>query len=312
MPHTRGISAPSARLPSKRSSDCAEPAILCDLLEGAVVLTTLAISLVGAPGEVLPVVQRMRMDLDDRQEVAQAVEHRFDVARRMSDRPLRRQRDFGACHEHRGNTRSQVRVRAWFVAIQAIASLAAAPSSSDAASTVTSFSFSDAKNDARPPSRSAGGCGPDEPMVCSSFFVHDVGDAFSERLRPHSVDRTWAAQWVRSMIPGTCDDVERASMVLRPLFAESSRRTSGRHVVPNGEALGRSRPVRSLQPVPRKLRIQMEGRLMREHGNFIARGVTRAHQPATSPQPPARRCDRGRVPAGLVETSASPPSRGIP
>ena len=34
MPHTRGISAPSARLLSKKSSDCAESAISCDLLRG--------------------------------------------------------------------------------------------------------------------------------------------------------------------------------------------------------------------------------------------------------------------------------------
>ena len=150
--------------------------------------------------------------------------------------------------------------------------------------------------------------------MCSSFFVHDVGDAFSERLRPHSADRTWAAQWVRSMIPGTCDDVERASMVLRPLFAESSRRTSGRHVVPNGEALGRSRSVRSLQPDAPKVPDP-------DGGAAMMRRARKLPSPVASPTLTNQRPHLSRLlgdaigvasPTGSVEASASPPLLGIP
>ena len=103
-PHTRGRSAPSGRLPLMKLSDCAESAIFRVLPERRSFWPTLVTAVVGTSGEVLPVIQRMGVDFDNRHQIAQAVEYRIDVARRMSDRPLSGQRDFGAGPEHRGNS----------------------------------------------------------------------------------------------------------------------------------------------------------------------------------------------------------------
>ena len=83
--HTRGKSVPSARLLLTKCSDYVESAIFRVLPERRSFLAN-PWSLLWSG--LLPVIQRMGVDFDNRHQVAQAVEYRIDVARRMSDRPL--------------------------------------------------------------------------------------------------------------------------------------------------------------------------------------------------------------------------------
>ena len=159
----------------------------------------------------------------------------------MGDRPLRCKRDFGACHQHGGNTRSQVQI---WAAVRRHPGRRIPGGCSELVRRRQHGDFvclqrcREAALGAGHASQ--GGRRLDEPVLSSSFFIHDLSN-MSERPGLHSVDRKQVAQW------GGVDDrqdlrrrgarLDTPSIAVRGIvtsFAQPSRRTerSGRCPVP--------------------------------------------------------------------------------
>ena len=128
------------------------------------------------PGQVSPPVQRIGMDLDNREQVAQAVQYRLHVARRMGGRSLRGECHFSADLEHLSHTPSELHNRA---GIGGHPGHRIPGRSSQLVGRrqhghfVHREGYRETAFGARHASKSR--CRLDEPVLCGLFFVHDVG-----------------------------------------------------------------------------------------------------------------------------------------